>query len=87
MNLTINLSLDTEEADCLTDVVNARNVASGTELTIGQHLAEICMAEVIRYKTAAYESSVARLGEAAAALPYENRKELIAQVAAQLQNP
>lgn len=87
MNLTINFSLDTEEADCLTDVVNARNVASGTELTIGQHLAEICMAEVIRYKSSAYESSVARLGEAAAALPYENRKALIAQVAAQLQNP
>ena len=85
MNLAINLSLDTEEADCLTDVVNARN-ASGTEVTIEQHLAEICMAEVLRYKAAAYETSVAGLGAAARALPYADRKALIAQVAAQLQS-
>ena len=86
MNLAINLSLDTEEADCLTDVVNARNVASGTEVTIEQHLQEICMAEVLRYKAAAYETSVAGLGAAARALPYADRKALIAQVAAQLQS-
>ena len=84
MNITINLSLDTEEADCLTDVVNARNVASGTEVTIEQHLQEICMAEVLRYKSAAYEASVASLGAAARGLPYAARKELIAAVAAQL---
>ncbi len=83
MNITIEL--DQEESDCLADVVAARNAASGTLVTAEQHLAEICMAEVLRYKSAAYETSVAGLGAAARGLPYADRKALIAQVAAQLQ--
>lgn len=84
--MNITLTLDQEEIDCLADAVAARNAAAGTSVTTEQHLAEICMAEVIRYKTAAYESSVASLGDAARGLPYDDRKALIAQVAAQLQS-
>jgi hypothetical protein len=83
MKLTIELQLSTEQEAALKAKVDARNLDGGG-YTIESHLLEVLTGEINHTTLDAYNSSVARLGVAAAALPYEARTALIQQLEAQL---
>lgn len=86
--MNIQLNLDAEQTAALEGVVARRNAANSTAITPAQHLAEICVAEVLRYVETAYEEASRQLVEAARALSYEQRQQLMAGVQQQLEaNP
>lgn len=85
--MTIEINLTTEQSDALNGVITSANagLAEGaTPYTQGSYLAMLLTKAVESYAKTAYEASLRRLGEGAAALPYETRRALIAQVEAQL---
>jgi hypothetical protein len=81
--ITLQLELSTEQEAALDAKIQARN-ASGGDYTITSHLEEVLSGEVQNTTLEAYNSSVARLGAAAAGLPYEARTALITQLESQL---
>ena len=82
--MTITIDLNAEETSAMQAIVDARNAASGTAVTIEQHLTEIVSAEILTAVRIAYDRSVDRLRDAARELPYETRVALIESVEAHL---
>lgn len=78
--MTLEIELTEEQEDCLNDVATEQGV------TPEAFCVELVMATVRNITKNAYDKSVSGLGAAAQALPYADRKALIAQVAAQLQS-
>lgn len=85
--MTIEITLTTEQSDALNGVITAANagLAEGaTPYTPETYLTMLLTKAVESYAKTAYEASLRRLGEGAAALPYEARLALIAKVEAQI---
>jgi len=79
MNITLNLTQ--EESNALAARVAERNALNpAVPYTPESHLAECVMGLINGYTKEAYDNAVKRIGDAAAALPYEQRLALIAQV-------
>lgn len=79
MNITLNLTK--EESDALAAKVSERNALNQeVQYTPESHLTECVMGLINGYTTESYNAAVKRIGDAAAALPYEQRLALIAQV-------
>ena len=87
MIVTLTINLDNEQTAAVTGVVDLRNETNGTEVSVEQHLTEIVDSEVLRYVADAYRASVEYLGQAASALPYDERQALIEQIKNQINNP
>jgi hypothetical protein len=78
-------SLNTEQLAALQARTSSHNAASGGSLTAQEYLDRCSLAIVDAWVAADFQAAVARLGQAAASLTYEQRLALIAQVEAQLQ--
>jgi len=87
--MTLNLTFTQEQADALAGVIAGENAAlpaGSTAFTDDSYLTHVLMFAVDGYVATAYERAVQRIGNAAAALPYEERQALISQLETQL-NP
>ena len=79
--ITIQLDLNPEQLAALETLHHGYELNTNT---VEEFLADILLERINAQAKTAYDASVARLGSAAASLPYEARLALIAQVEAQL---
>jgi hypothetical protein len=80
--------LNTEQKAAVTKRTDSYNAASNAEpLTAQAYLDRGTLAQIDAWVRADFDAAVARLGQAAAQLAYEQRLALIAQVEAQLTAP
>lgn len=85
--MTILLTPTPEQSDALAAIVanaNATLAEDATPYTSETYLATVLTKSLESYARTAYEASLKRLGDGAAALPYETRLALIAQVESSL---
>ena len=86
MNILISLTLNQEQSDALQERVDLYNTNSGLPAITPDEFLETVQLEpyIQTLVDQRYASSLTRLGTAAAALPYEERQALIAQIESQL---
>lgn len=84
--MTLTLELNSEQEAALAAVVAEHNASNPNDapLTNEQYLQRGLVAQVASYTSAAFDASVKRLADAAAALPYEQRLVIISAVESQL---
>lgn len=81
----MNISqLSTEQSDALTKRTNSYNQSSGENLSNQQYADRIILSQINQWVNEDYRAAVKRLGDAAAALTYEQRMALISQVESQI---
>jgi len=85
MNISIILTLNQEQSDALQDRVDLHNSSSSANITPAEFLKiselDFYIQTLVDQR---YAASLTRLGTAAAALPYDQRQALIAQIESQL---
>lgn len=77
-------TFNAEQTAALQALAARHNESAGTSLTLEQYLDLVCLNLVDDEVKAAFDRSVARLSNAAASLPYEQRLALIDQVESSL---
>ena len=82
--MNIPLTLDTEYQTALDGMRAKYNESINQNLTEPEYLAAVLNGAISGEVTARFNAEVARIGAAAAALPYAERQALIAQIEAQL---
>lgn len=82
--MNIPLTLDTEYQNALDGMLARYNESAPAALTEPEYLATILNGAIGAEVTARFNAEVARIGAAAASLPYADRQALIAQIESQL---
>ena len=82
--MNIPLTLDTEHQAALDAMLTRYNEFADTSLTETEYLALILNNAIGAEVQARFNAEVARIGNAASVLSYEDRQDLIAQIEAQL---
>lgn len=83
--MTITIELNPEQQSALDAVVADNNSSNGENLTAEQFLQRSLQAQIDAYTKAAFDSTVRRLAEAVAPLPFDARQAIIAQIESNLQ--
>lgn len=86
--MTLELTLNEEQTDALQLRVDSHNAANPEDIVdAAEIIKRRVMAGIDEDVATDYQMALQRLGAAAAALPYADRKALIAQVSSQLPSP
>ena len=80
MQFTLDINLDEEQQAAFQATVDRRNAASGTNVTVQQHLQEVVNAHILQRLEEFYRESLSRMGELFATKPYDVRKAVIANL-------
>ena len=84
--MNIPLTLDAEYQNALNGMLTRYNESASTVLTELEYLAAVLNGAIGSEVKALFDGEVARIGSAAASLPYAERQDLIAQIESQI-NP